>query len=194
MDVRVLLLAGVVVAAFFSACIAFILSVSPARTVQSAVLWIMVLFGLSMQETRVRLGDELSTSEVNFLQDAGYVSPGEEVLYFYSTGLWSIEGEGNLLTDQRVVSYEVGGDYNYFGAVAYEDIYHVDVTYAEGWAEDTSITVTTREGEEVYLVVAPEDGYDRRFVTRLQQEWRKRVPEGEEQLQLPDESLPNRAA
>ena len=41
MDVRVLLLAGVVVAAFFSACIAFILSVSPARTVQSAVVWIM---------------------------------------------------------------------------------------------------------------------------------------------------------
>ncbi len=41
MDVRVLLLAGVVVAAFFSACIAFILSMSEARTVQSAVLWIM---------------------------------------------------------------------------------------------------------------------------------------------------------
>jgi len=41
MDVRVLLLAGVVVAAFFSACIAFILSMSRARTVQSAVLWIM---------------------------------------------------------------------------------------------------------------------------------------------------------
>ena len=40
-DVRVLLLAGVVVAAFFSACIAFILSISSARTVQSAVLWIM---------------------------------------------------------------------------------------------------------------------------------------------------------
>ncbi|MDX1645780.1 MAG: iron ABC transporter permease [Longimicrobiales bacterium] len=41
MDVRVLLLAGVVVAAFFSACITLILSVSTARTVQSAVLWIM---------------------------------------------------------------------------------------------------------------------------------------------------------
>ncbi len=41
MDVRVLLLAGVVVAAFFSACIAFILSVSSARTVQSAVYWMM---------------------------------------------------------------------------------------------------------------------------------------------------------
>lgn len=41
LDVRVLLLAGVVVAAFFSACIAFILSISEARTVQGAVLWIM---------------------------------------------------------------------------------------------------------------------------------------------------------
>lgn len=41
MDVRVLLLAGVVVAAFFSACITLILSVSSARTIQSAVLWIM---------------------------------------------------------------------------------------------------------------------------------------------------------
>jgi len=44
MDVRVLLVAGVVVAAFFTACIAFILSVSSARTVQSAVLWIMGSF------------------------------------------------------------------------------------------------------------------------------------------------------
>ena len=41
LDVRVLLLAGVVIAAFFSACIAFILSISEARTVQGAVLWIM---------------------------------------------------------------------------------------------------------------------------------------------------------
>ena len=41
MDVRVLLLAGVVVAAFFSACIAFILSISSARTVQTAVYWMM---------------------------------------------------------------------------------------------------------------------------------------------------------
>lgn len=41
MDVRVLLLAGVVIAAFFGACIALILALSPARTVQSAVIWMM---------------------------------------------------------------------------------------------------------------------------------------------------------
>ncbi len=41
LDVRVLLLAGVVVGAFFTACIAFVLSVAEARTVRSAVLWMM---------------------------------------------------------------------------------------------------------------------------------------------------------
>ncbi len=41
MDVRVLLLAGVVVGSFFTAVIAFILSVSEARAVHYAVLWMM---------------------------------------------------------------------------------------------------------------------------------------------------------
>ena len=40
-DVRVLLLAGVVVGAFFTACMSFVLSISEARTVRSAVLWMM---------------------------------------------------------------------------------------------------------------------------------------------------------
>ena len=41
MDVRILLLAGVVVGAFFSACIALILALAEAPTVRSAVLWMM---------------------------------------------------------------------------------------------------------------------------------------------------------
>ncbi len=41
LDVRVLLLAGVVVGSFFSAVIALILSLSEARAVRSAILWMM---------------------------------------------------------------------------------------------------------------------------------------------------------
>jgi iron complex transport system permease protein len=41
LDVRVLLLAGVVVGAFFSACIALILALSDAPTVRTAILWMM---------------------------------------------------------------------------------------------------------------------------------------------------------
>ncbi len=41
LDVRVLLLAGVVVGSFFTAVIAFVLSISEARTVRTAVVWMM---------------------------------------------------------------------------------------------------------------------------------------------------------
>jgi len=41
LDVRVLLLAGVVVGSFFTAFVAFVLSVSEAQTVRSAMLWMM---------------------------------------------------------------------------------------------------------------------------------------------------------
>jgi iron complex transport system permease protein len=41
LDVRVLLLAGVVVGAFFTACVAFVLSLARAETVRSAMHWMM---------------------------------------------------------------------------------------------------------------------------------------------------------
>ena len=40
-DVRVLLLAGVAVASFFGAMVAFVLAISPSGTVQAAILWMM---------------------------------------------------------------------------------------------------------------------------------------------------------
>lgn len=54
LDVRVLLLAGVVVGAFFGAVIALILAISDARTVRSAVLWMMgTLYGASWRDVAV---------------------------------------------------------------------------------------------------------------------------------------------
>jgi iron complex transport system permease protein len=73
MDVRVLLLAGVVVAAFFSACITLILSISPARTIQSAVLWIM--------------GSLASASWRGVLLTAAYTLPATLVLLAFARPL-----------------------------------------------------------------------------------------------------------
>ena len=54
LDVRILLLAGVVMGAFFSACIALILALAEASTVRSAVLWMMgSLSGASWRTVRV---------------------------------------------------------------------------------------------------------------------------------------------
>jgi iron complex transport system permease protein len=85
MDVRVLLLAGVVVAAFFSACIAFILSVSPARTVQSAVLWIMgSLAAASWQSVAIAAAYTLPASLllVALARSLNLMAIGEETAHY----------------------------------------------------------------------------------------------------------------
>lgn len=89
MDVRVLLLAGVVVAAFFSACIALILSVSPARTVQSAVLWIM--------------GSLAGASWSNVALTAAYTLPATLILLRLARPL-------NLMAVGEETAYHLGAD------------------------------------------------------------------------------------
>jgi iron complex transport system permease protein len=89
MDVRVLLLAGVVVGAFFSAVIALILSVSPARTVQSAVLWIM--------------GSLAFASWRSVLLAAAYTVPASIVLLTMARSL-------NLMAIGEETAYYLGAD------------------------------------------------------------------------------------
>jgi iron complex transport system permease protein len=96
MDVRVLLLAGVVVAAFFSACIAFILSISPARTVQSAVLWIMgSLAGASWQTVVVAAAYTLPTVLLlmTLARPLNLLAIGEETAHYLGV---DVEGSKRL--------------------------------------------------------------------------------------------------
>jgi ABC-type Fe3+-siderophore transport system permease subunit len=89
MDVRVLLLAGVVVAAFFSAGIALILSVSPARTVQGAVMWIM--------------GSLAAASWRSVILTATYTLPAAVVLLGLARSL-------NLMAIGEETAYYLGAD------------------------------------------------------------------------------------
>lgn len=85
LDVRVLLLAGVVVAAFFSACVAFILSVSEARTVQGAVLWIMgSLAGAGWKSVAVAAAYTLPTAALLFTlaRPLNLMAIGEETAHY----------------------------------------------------------------------------------------------------------------
>ena len=85
LDVRVLLLAGVVVAAFFSACIAFILSISEARTVQSAVLWIMgSLAGATWASVGITAAYTLPTAAVllGLARFLNLMAIGEEIVHY----------------------------------------------------------------------------------------------------------------
>ncbi len=55
--------------------------------------------------TEVLAGDKVPKHQKEALIHEGIIDEGESVEYFYSQGLMSIMEDGNLLTDQRVISY-----------------------------------------------------------------------------------------
>lgn len=69
-------------------------------------------------------GQNLWARDRAFLERSGAIEPSEEVLLFYSYGTWSIEEDGNMLTDRRVVSYFIDpstGEWS-MASARYEDI------------------------------------------------------------------------
>ncbi len=64
-----------------------------------------VYAGSSGPPTAVVSGDAMRASYADYLREAGLLLEGEEVLYFYSWGLFSIRGEGVFASNLGVTSY-----------------------------------------------------------------------------------------
>lgn len=103
------------------------------------------------------------------LTEAGLIEPGERMLFFYSSGLWSILDEGNIATDKRLVSYETIDNEIYYGAAAYNEIHDIDVAYSNDLWGDTIVTVKTLDNEEFLLVVSNEKGRDKSLVSTIRE-------------------------
>lgn len=121
LDVRVLLLAGVVVAAFFSACVAFILSISEARTVQGAVLWIMgSLAGASWRSVAVTAAYTLPAAALlmGLARPLNLMAIGEDTAHYLGTDVEKVKrmalGLAALLTAAGVA---VAGVIGFVGLV-----------------------------------------------------------------------------
>lgn len=151
--------------------------------VLGCLVWLLVALAMVGPAAAVQRGSEMRDRDRAVLVSEGYVERGEDVLFFYSAGFLSVRSDGNVLTDRRVVSYALEGGERYHEAVAYEDIYGVEAEFGAAWTESTRVLVTTRRGDEVWLVLATEGGMDRAFVERLKHEWRLRVPAGTERME-----------
>lgn len=129
------------------------------------VLAVIGAFALPIQALR---DSEIPSSYTVTLVEAGVLEPEEELQFFYSAGLFSILEDGNLLTDERVVSYETVDGELYVASSLYEGVRSIDVEYSETIFMDTHLTVSTVSGEEFLLFVSAEEGRDREFVSYLQ--------------------------
>lgn len=138
-----------------------------------AVLAILLMIGAAemmgfLPPSSIVTGKQLSQYNKKILLENKYVSGDEEIIYFYSAGLFRIKEDGNLLTDQRVISYWQGDDEESNDSIYLGDVTHVAVEFSKNWYEDSKITVTS-DNNKIVLFVSSDGGLDKKFVDKLKE-------------------------
>lgn len=134
-----------------------------------AALTIAVLMETAVLPSAILLeGDDIPTKYTSLLRDNGILKPGETLLMFYSTGLLSILEEGNVLTNQRVISYWQEDGELLIYAISIQEIDQT-IVVAEGttWT-DTVVHIFGKEQDDWFNLFLPaENEDDKRFLARL---------------------------
>jgi len=115
-------------------------------------------------------GSRLWDHNSEFLQQVGLLQKGEKVLYFYSDGVLSIEDDGNILTDAKVISYWKDDETKEFfvETARYEDIETIETDYSDNFTDPTVITIRRNDGSDFILVVPSQENRDVAFVDELE--------------------------
>lgn len=117
--------------------------------------------------TAVVAGDDLSQSDLEFLRAEGIVEPNEQIILFYSAGLFSIREDGNLITNRRVISYEELENQIWIGSPSFDEIKTVSIVEPGSFFVDTIVLITLVGGESFHLYLSTEKDGDKRFLDEL---------------------------
>ncbi len=119
-------------------------------------------------------GSRLWKKDLDYLKAQDLLNGDEEILYFYTSEIWSIKDDGQFISDGYVVSYEHNPEDGelYGGNVAYGDIDDISVVWSKSSWNDTVITITEVDGYEFELWISPESRGDRKFVDEMMRRWK----------------------
>lgn len=120
-------------------------------------------------DTKVIVGAEIKQPTRDAIVKIIPLNPGETIEFFYGAGFASFEEDGNLITNQRVVSYYEDEDRIDVSELKYEDIKEFYVTYSEDWLEDSEVYLYDSDDNEVFLLLSNEEGVDRIAVEYIRQ-------------------------
>lgn len=118
-------------------------------------------------------GDQLPAEHLDALRSAGHVGETEVVRYFYSNGPSTVLQDGNLFTDDRIVSYVTDMDSTWISSARLDDVVDLDVQLSGPDAALSSIYVVQTDASAFYLIVASEGGGDVDFADALVELWRE---------------------
>lgn len=116
---------------------------------------------------------KIPARQIKELKKMGVVKPDETVLFFYSTAMFSIRGDGNLFTDQRVISYQESDGELELNEATYDRITSIDFQQSDNWLDDSTIIITTEDGTWFVLYVSTESNGDKLFYEKLNELWKQ---------------------
>ena len=112
------------------------------------------------------------------LREMRVISFDERVLYFYSGGLLSIKKDGNLFTEDRVISYKGYDDELELFSATYDEIIAIDFEPSTSWEDDSIISVQLKDGSWFTLSISTESNGDKKFYRRLMGIWERKKESG----------------
>jgi hypothetical protein len=138
----------------------------------------LILVGAAIEtgmlpDSAARPAGKIPSRQLRQLQEMGVTREGEKVLFFYSGAFLDIRGDGNLFTDQRVISYYDSGGALTIDEASYDEIAEIGLAASDSWLEDSTITIIKRDGTLFVLYVSNESHGDELFHSKLMEEWAK---------------------
>jgi hypothetical protein len=133
-------------------------------------LALAVLLSLNvLPATQVIDGSNLPSWHRNYLRAEHILEDSEQVQHFYSAGLFSIKEDGNILTDQRIISYWRDPDTHdlMIECAFYEDIQDIQLERGDTFT-DSTMTVSQKDGSEFVLLLSTEADGDQRCLETAQ--------------------------
>ncbi|MHB8876231.1 MAG: hypothetical protein ACYC8T_21275 [Myxococcaceae bacterium] len=147
---------GIALGGFFALCVAALMFIGVVAPSDSAVL-----------------GTQVKGRDLKILRELKLLEDDEQVIFFYSPGLLSAREGGSFFTARRVVAFEEGDTALTAETASYAEIASVEPKLSKEWLEDSTISVTRKDGTEFLLTVSNTDHGDQKFLNRLMKEWRK---------------------
>ena len=119
-------------------------------------------------------GDRLLGHDINFMQRAGIIRPGDEIKFFYSDAMLMIRDDGNGITNRHVFSYWIDENDNFnIETVEFDDIGDIKVFWSSGFSENTIVEVYRNDQSKIILFLSSTGGKDKLFVRELRTLWGK---------------------
>jgi hypothetical protein len=135
--------------------------------VLGSAITVFLFFRSTGPPTDVIPGTALTIEDYEFLISEGIVESSEEIIWFYSGGVFSIFEDGNLVTDWRVISYQMYDGKRWVASAEYHRIKELDVIRRGSTFRDTLVSVKSKDHSSFELAVTAKSDGDEMFIREI---------------------------